>query len=101
MLGEETALKQDMLFGVNPRAFLILGGPWIQLDGDNLWKGRFQEKCSNFEKEHIALGYCLLVLDNWANRLVLKLLDATYGQWLYSNIEARDSVVGRQQVPRK
>lgn len=59
-------------------------------------EGTISREVLEIWKEHIALGYCLLLLDNWRNRLVVKLLEATHGQWLYSKIQARDSVTERQ-----
>ena len=43
----------------------------------------------------------MLSLDNLVNGMVVKLPEATHGQWLYPNIQARDSVTGRQPVLRK
>jgi hypothetical protein len=37
----------------------------------------------------------------WAQGLILKLLEATHGQWIYRNIQIHDSVAGRQATLRK
>jgi hypothetical protein len=37
----------------------------------------------------------------WAQGLILKLLKATHGQWIYRNIQIHDSVAGMQATLRK
>jgi hypothetical protein len=37
----------------------------------------------------------------WAKGLVLKLLEATYGQWIYTNVQIHDSIAGTQATLRK
>jgi hypothetical protein len=39
--------------------------------------------------------------DRWAQGLVLKLLEATHGQWIYRNIQIHDCVAGTQATLRK
>ncbi len=37
----------------------------------------------------------------WAKGLILKLLEATHGQWLYRNVQIHDTVAGTQATLRK
>ena len=37
----------------------------------------------------------------WAKGLILKLLDATHGQWLYRNVQIHDTVASTQATLRK
>ncbi len=39
--------------------------------------------------------------DHWAQGLILKLLKATHGQWIYRNIQIHDAVTGTQVTLRK
>jgi hypothetical protein len=39
--------------------------------------------------------------ERWAQGLILKLLEATNGQWIYRNIQIHDMVVGTQATLRK
>jgi hypothetical protein len=39
--------------------------------------------------------------ERWAQGLILKLLEATHGQWLYCNVQIHDVVSGTQATIRK
>ena len=39
--------------------------------------------------------------ERWAKGLILKLLEATHGQWLYRNVQIHNSVAGTQATLRK
>jgi hypothetical protein len=39
--------------------------------------------------------------EGWAQGLILKLLEATHGQWLYPNVQIHDSVSGTEATLRK
>ncbi len=39
--------------------------------------------------------------EQWASGLVLKLMEATHGQWLYLNVQIHDKVAGTQATLRK
>ncbi len=39
--------------------------------------------------------------EQWAQGLILKLLEATHGQWIYRNIQIHDTVAGTQATLRK
>ena len=39
--------------------------------------------------------------ERWAQGLILKLLEATHGQWLYRNVQIHDAVSGTQATIRK
>jgi hypothetical protein len=49
---------------------------------------------------HICKGTWVLP-ERWAQGLILKLLEATHGQWIYRNIQIHDTVVGMQATLRK
>jgi hypothetical protein len=49
---------------------------------------------------HISQGTCISS-ERWAQGLILKLLEATHGQWLYRNIQIHDTVSGTQATLRK
>jgi hypothetical protein len=39
--------------------------------------------------------------EQWAQGLILKLLEATHGQWLYRNVQIHNAVLGTQVTIRK
>ncbi len=39
--------------------------------------------------------------ERWTKELILKLLEATHGQWLYWNVQIHDSVAGTQATLQK
>ncbi len=39
--------------------------------------------------------------ERWAQGLIMKLLEATHGQWLYCNVQIHDAVSGTQAIIRK
>jgi hypothetical protein len=49
---------------------------------------------------HMREGTWVL-LERWAQGLILKLLEATHGQWIYRNIQIHDMVAGTQATLRK
>jgi hypothetical protein len=49
---------------------------------------------------HLQAG-TLISPERWAKGLILKLLEATHGQWLYRNVQIHDSVAGTQATLRK
>ena len=64
-------------------------------------EGMILEKAIAIQKEFVAAGGCNLALENWAKCLVVKLLEATHGQWLYRNVVVHDLVGGLEAVTRK
>ena len=53
------------------------------------------------QRDFVEAGGCNLSLENWAKRLVIKLLEVTHGQWLYRNVVVHDTVGGLEAVKRK
>ena len=64
-------------------------------------EGMISRKVVATQKEFVEAGGCNLSLDNWAKGLVIKLLEATHGQWLYRNVAVHDVVGGSEAVKRK
>ena len=46
-------------------------------------------------------GRCSLSVDNWAQHLVVRLLEVTHGQWIYRNVQVHDIVSGVHATRRK
>ena len=61
-------------------------------------EGMISRKVMAIQKESVEAGGCNLSLENWAKGLVIKLLEATYGQWLYRNVVMHDIVGGLEAV---
>jgi hypothetical protein len=49
---------------------------------------------------HFNTGMCVSP-EQWASGLVLTLMEATHGQWLYQNVQIHDEVAGTQATLRK
>ena len=50
---------------------------------------------------YIEIGGCKSSLENWAKGLMVKLLEATHGLWLYRNIVVHNLMGGLEAVKRK
>lgn len=46
-------------------------------------------------------GKCKLTVKMWSAGLVVKLLEVTYGQWLYRNVHMHDIISGKKAMSRK
>ena len=53
------------------------------------------------QAECVDLVGCSLSLENWAKGFAIKLLEATYGQWIYINMLVHDTVSGLKAAERK
>ena len=47
------------------------------------------------------LGGCTFSIDDWAQGLVVKLLEITHGQWLYRNVQVHNATSGIKATARK
>jgi len=57
-------------------------------------EGMISKEVMEFQKFSSVEGRRKISLKHWGEGLVLKLLEATHGQWLYRNIDVHDAVVG-------
>ena len=64
-------------------------------------KGMISKEILPLQEDHITLGHGKLTLDQWAQGLVIKLLEVTHGQWLYRNIHVHDATAGVAATARK
>ena len=53
------------------------------------------------QKDSINLGGCSILLDKWAQGLIVRLLEVKHGQWLYKNMYVHDATVGMEATVRK
>ncbi len=53
------------------------------------------------QEDFVKVGECKLSLNAWAQGLVIKLLEATHGQWLYRYVQVHNSTAGSQAAVRK
>ena len=53
------------------------------------------------QKDFVDLGGCSVLLDNWAQGLVVRLLEVTHGQWLCRNMHVHDITAGMEATARK
>ena len=64
-------------------------------------EGIISGKAVAIQKEFVAAGGCNLSLENWAKVFVIKLLEATHGQWLYRNVVVHDICSWRARSCKK
>lgn len=78
----------------------------MAVDQDAIGWRRFMEGmvCSKMRKiqslYHLRMG-TRMMSERWTKGLIVKLLEATHGQWLYRNVQIHDSVAGTQATLRK
>ena len=68
---------------------------------EKIYGGNDLRKVVAIQKDFVAAGGCNLSLENWAKGLVIKLFEATHGQWLYRNVVVHDMVGGLEAVKQK
>ena len=54
-------------------------------------EGMISKETVKLQKDCVDLGGCSVLLDKWAQGLVVRLLEVTHGQWLYRNIHVHDA----------
>ena len=81
--------------------FYKLGQSMDKIGWRRYMEGMISSETLVIKAECVELVGCLLLLDNWAKGLAIKLLEATHGQWLYRNILVHDTVSGLKAAERK
>jgi hypothetical protein len=74
-------------------------------DQDEIGWRRFMEgmictKVCNIQSEYHSWEGTSTNPERWAKGVVLKLLEATHGQWIYRNLQIHDSVAGMRATLR-
>ena len=64
-------------------------------------EGMISDKVLEVQVTCATLGECTMSLDNWDKGLVIKLLEATHGQWLYIHVLVRNEAHGVAAAQRK
>jgi hypothetical protein len=64
-------------------------------------EGMICTKMHSIQNEYHLQGGTHMNPEQWAKGMVLKLLEATHGQWIYRNVQIHDSVAGTQATLRK
>ena len=59
------------------------------------------KEISLLQNEHTRISGSVHSMNKWSRGLVMKLLEATHGQWLYRNVQVHDSMVGVNATLRK
>jgi hypothetical protein len=78
----------------------------LAMEQDEIGRRRFMEgmvckQARTIQSLHrFNTGTCVSP-ERWASGLVLKLMEATHGQWLYRNVQIHDKVAGTQATLRK
>ena len=72
----------------------------LQLHGEE--RGRLKSKgLQEKQTTYSAIDGSNVSSEQWTTGVVVKLLEATHGQWLYRNVQIHDSVAGTQATLRK
>ncbi len=64
-------------------------------------EGMIAKEILPLKEDHITLGHGKLVIYQWAQVLVVNLLEVTHGQWLYHNIQVNDTTAEVAATARK
>jgi hypothetical protein len=94
------ARMENVVWGKS-RQFWELGRSMDKIGWQGFMEGMISRKAVTIQKEFVEAGCCNLSLENWAKGLVVKLLEATHGQWFYRNVVVHDLVGGLEAVKRK
>ncbi len=75
-------------------------------DQDRIGWRRFMEGMICTRIRHIQGGYARrggteLTPERWTKGVILRLLEATHGQWIYRNVQLHDEVAGMRATLRK
>ncbi len=66
-----------------------------------LMEGMISREILPLQEEFINAGGSTILLSDWAQGLVVKLLECTHGQWLYRNLHVHDLIAGAATTARK
>ena len=64
-------------------------------------EGMISKEMVKLHKDFVDLGGCSISLGKWAQGLVVRLLGATHGQWLYRNMHVHDATAGMEATTIK
>ncbi len=85
-----------------------LGEPFQRMarDQDEISWRRFMEgmictKMRHIQNEYHSREGMSTTSERWAKGVILKLLEATHGQWIYRNVQIHDNVAGTRATLRK
>lgn len=83
------------------RQFWELGRSMDKIGWQRFMEGMILGKAVAVQKKFVAARGCNMSLENCAKGFVVKILEATHGQWLYRNVVAHDLVGGLEAVKWK
>ena len=64
-------------------------------------EGMISKEIVKLQKDAVDLGGCSMSLDKWVQGLVVRLLGATHGQWLYRNMHVHGATAEMEATARK
>ena len=64
-------------------------------------EGMISKEIIAVQKRYTAISGSKLSIENWAQGLVIKLLECAHGQWLYRNVQVHNAVSRLKAVERK
>ena len=64
-------------------------------------EGMISKEMIPIQSNYVEMGGSTLTIDQWAQGLVVKLLEVTHGQWLYRNVHVHDATSGLAATARK
>ena len=91
---------KDIAFG-RGHGFVEMGASQDLIGWRRFMEGMISKEILAIQEDHVALGGCTLSLENWAQGLVIKLLEVTHGQWFYHNVQVHDTTAGLAATARK
>ena len=64
-------------------------------------EGMISKEISLLQHEHTRISRSGHSMNKWSRGLVVELLEATHGQWIYRNVQVHDSMMGVNATLRK
>ena len=91
---------EDITRDMGP-GFREMGRSQDKIGWQRFMEGMISKEMIPIQADHVEMGACKLTLEAWSQGLVIKLLEATHGQWLYRNVHVHDDIAGVAANARK
>ena len=91
---------KHIVWDKGPR-FYKLGKLMDMIGWRRYMEGMILSEALTIQAEYVDLGGCLILLENWAKGLAIKLLEATHVKWIYRKMLVNDTVSGLKAAEKK
>ena len=74
--------------------YMQIGRSQDEIGWRRFMEGMIATKVVEIQRDYITLSGSKWNINDWSKVLVIKLLECTYGQWLYRNVHVHDAISG-------